>query len=78
MAPSKDPPSKDPYREKELSTSPLGPMEPEILEEAQSKIWNRVTGGMSTKEFLLFLAALVLLYYLDSLSWACPAGISTC
>ena len=26
-------PSKDPYREKELSTSPLGPMEPEIIKE---------------------------------------------
>ena len=59
-------PGKDPYREKELSTSPLGPMEPEILEEAQSKIWNRVTGGMSTNEFLLFLAGAVLLAYLSS------------
>ena len=26
-------PSKDPYREKELSTSPLGAMEPEIIKE---------------------------------------------
>ena len=26
-------PSKDPYREKELSTSPLGSMEPEIIKE---------------------------------------------
>ena len=26
-------PSKDPYREKELSTSPLGPMEPEVIKE---------------------------------------------
>lgn len=26
-------PSKDPYREKELSRSPLGPMEPEIIKE---------------------------------------------
>ena len=58
-------PSKDPYREKELSTSPLGPMEPEILEKemekAKSKILNRVTGGAPTYEFLLWLVGFYLL-----------------
>ena len=63
----------------EWMQSPLGPMEPEILEKemkkTKSKIWNRVTGGVSTNEFLFWLGFAVFLNYLFGLVDLAPAGI---
>ena len=54
-------------------------MEPEILEKemkkTKSKIWNRVTGGVSTNEFLFWLGFAVFLNYLFGLVDLAPAGI---